>query len=554
MTRISRFNAVCNLPQRVTGWKNKVFDKRNLVPVVTVFIFFFVYVLGGSFIYKDYGVSSDEQIDYMRGQINYNRFIGGSLAEFQQGCQYKDTICYYPPLFSMLLYWYAHTGDSQTIYWARHQLTFTFFAFSVFIFFLIGKKIFKDWKLGLLGSLFLIISPRIFAHSFYNPKDIPCLSAYLITIYTLLLLLEKKNVFTAVLHGMAIGVLCSIRTPGLVIIPITFFFYFFDLFLTKAEWKSYLRACALLITGLIIAAVLMYWFTPILYTDPIANYIKTFYLMKQYPWNGYQLYLGQNVQGKVPWHYPLVWFAISSPIFYLVLFLLGTVILFARTIKSRMRDHFKSMRDFYLAGTCGVLPIIIVILMKSTLYNGNRQLYFVYPALLLVALYGYKFLIDEIRQKILHWQLVMAILLVAGLAYPVYFMVRYHPYEYVYFNSLAGSKMSIIKNRFGFDAWGVSVMDGLKYIARSDPRSKIYIARTDPSNNNNVGTQGTINLGWFLLPPSDRQRLIFANNQPPDYIIITYGHPTDTAPQGTVVYSIKVGDSDILTIYKIGRN
>ena len=88
-------------------------------------------------------------------------------------------------LFSMLLYWYAPTGDTQTIYWRRHQLTFAFFAFSVFIFFLIGKKIFKDWKIGLLGSLFLIISPRIFAHSFYNPKDIPFLSAYIIAIYTL---------------------------------------------------------------------------------------------------------------------------------------------------------------------------------------------------------------------------------------------------------------------------------------------------------------------------------------------------------------------------------
>ena len=168
-----------------------------MIPVVCVSIFFFVFVLCGSLIYKDYGISLDEQIDYIRGQINYERFSGGSLADFQKACQYNHTICYYPPSFSMLLYWYAHSGDSQAIYWARHQLTFDFFAFSVFIFFLVGKKIFKDWRLGLLGALFLIVSPRIFAHSFYNPKDIPCLSAYIIAIYTMLLLLEKKNVFTA---------------------------------------------------------------------------------------------------------------------------------------------------------------------------------------------------------------------------------------------------------------------------------------------------------------------------------------------------------------------
>jgi hypothetical protein len=231
-------------------WKNKIFNKRNLPEVVTVCAFFFAFVLCGSLIYKDYGVSLDEQVDYIRGQINYERFSGGSLADFQIACQYNHTICYYPPFFSMVLYMVAPGGDSQAIFLARHLMTFAFFAFSVFIFFLVGKKIFKDWKLGLLGSLFLIISPRIFAHSFYNPKDIPCLSAYIIAIYTMLLLLEKKNVLTALLHGVAIGVLCSIRTPGLVIIPITFLFYAFDLFLSRAEWKSYLRAATLLALSL----------------------------------------------------------------------------------------------------------------------------------------------------------------------------------------------------------------------------------------------------------------------------------------------------------------
>jgi hypothetical protein len=528
------------LRNQITLWQNKLLNKRNLIPVITVFAFFFIFILIGLFIYKDYGVSGDEQIDYVRGQINYNRFSGGSLAEFQQGCQYHDTICYYPPFFSMLLYWYAPTGDSQAIYWRRHQLTFAFFVLAVFIFFLVGKKIFKDWKMGLLGTMFLIISPRIFAHSFYNPKDIPCLGAYVIAMYTLLWLLEKKNVLTALLHGLATGVLCSIRTPGLIMIPITFFFYFFDLFLSKAGWRSYLKAGALLITSMIAAAALVYWLTPMLYTDPIANYIKTFNIMQRYPWNGNQFYLGQNVQGTVPWHYPLVWFAISSPVGYQVLFGLGAVVLLARTIQAKTRQHFQSLRDFYLAGACGVLPLAIVILMKSTLYNGDRQLFFVYPGLLLVALFGFQFLIEKIRQKTLHWRSVAAILLIASLASPLYFMVRYHPYEYLYFNFLAGSKMSIIKDRFGFDAWGVSIMDGLKYIARTDPGKHI-----------SVSVPGAFNSGWYLLSPTDRDRLNLTTDLPPDYVIITYGNPTVIAPEGKLVYSIRVGDADILSVYKM---
>ena len=285
-----------------------LFDKRKIIPVLVVIFFFCTYSLLGYLIYKDYGVSTDEENDYLRGKVNYQRLLGGPQAEFRNTCSHMENVCYYPPLFSMLLYWYAPSGDSQAIYWRRHQLTFAFFVFSVFIFFLIGKKIFKDWKIGLLGSLFLIISPRIFAHSFYNPKDIPFLSAYVIAIYTLLLLLEKKNIFTAILHGFAVGVVSSIRTPGLIIIPITIFFYFLDLFLTRADWKSYLRACAFLLTALIIAAGLVVWFTPILYTHTIENFLQAFKIMQQYPWNDFQLYLGQDIRNKIPWHYSIVWF------------------------------------------------------------------------------------------------------------------------------------------------------------------------------------------------------------------------------------------------------
>ncbi len=522
----------------------KVFsNKGNLIPAVVVFLFFGVYILVGYAIYKDYGVSADEQVDYSRGQINYTRFIGGSKAQYQKSCSQQASYCSYPPFFSMLLYWFAPSGDSQSIYWRRHQFTFAFFVFSVFIFFLIGKKIFKDWKIGLLGSLFLIISPRIFAHSFYDPKDIPFLGAYIISIYTLLLFLEKKNFLTAILHGVAIGVMCSIRTPGLVMIPITVFFYFFDLFLVKENWKSYLNACALLLTSIIILAALIYYFSPILYKDPITNFLRTFNTMKQYPWNDYQLYMGRNITNQIPWHYSIVWFSVSSPVFYLLLFIFGSIILFARSLKSRTCQHLRAMRDLYLVGTCGVLPIVVVILMNSVLYTDNRQMYFVYPPLLLISLYGFNVLIEKIRQKTLHWQLFTAIILIAGLTYPIYFMIRYHPYQYTYFNFLAGAKMSIVKQNYGLDTWGVSVMNGLQYIAKTDSGEKI-----------NVEILGHFKKGWLVLPASDRKRLDIKDGSP-DYIIDTYRYyPTQQASGGKVVYSIRVGDTDILTVYKMDGN
>jgi hypothetical protein len=527
-----------------TDMKSVRFDKKKLIPIAVVSLFFCTYLLVGFIIYKDYGVSADETIDFRRGQVNYNRLTGGSLAKFIDQCSQSKTICYYPPAFSMLLYAIAPGGDSQSIYFRRHLFTFAFFALSVFIFFLIGKKIFKDWKIGLLGALFLIISPRIFAHSFYNPKDIPFLSIYVISIYTLLLFLEKKNLFTAILHGVVIGLVCSIRTPGLIIIPITIFFYLFDLILSRDKWKSYLKAAVFLFISGMIAAGLVYWLTPFLYTNADVNFIQMFNVMKQFPWVNYHLYLGKDIENVIPWHYSIVWFSISSPLLYLVLFLIGCLALILRSLKARTRDYFRSLRDFYLVGACWFLPLISVILMKSIIYTDNRQMYFIYPPMLLSSLFGFKVLTGKIRQKTLHWQWVTAIILVAGLAYPVYFMVRNHPYQNTYFNFLAGSKMSVIKERFALDAWGLSVRKGLEYIASTDPAKAIK-----------VKVMGGYNNGVLLLDKKDRKRLSVSNYTPSNYIIETYRYyPVRQVVGGKIVYSIKVGDTDILTVYKMDSN
>jgi len=526
-----------------------IFDKKKLIPVITVFVFFSLYFILAYAIYKDYGVSWDEPKDYLRGQVNYTRLMGGSLATYEKTCAKLKNSCYYPPFFDMLLYAYAPTGDSQSIFLHRHQLTFAFFAFSVFIFFLIGKKIFKDWKIALLGSLFLIISPRIFVNSFYNPKDIPFLSAYVIAVYTMLLFIEKKNIFTAILHGVATAAVTDIRTPGLIIIPITFLFYLLDLILSKQplNWKSlkdsaYLKAVILGIAYLAVSAGLIILFFPLLYTDPIRNFITTFDLMKQYPWEGYQLYMGKNIRNHIPWHYSIVWFSISSPILYLILFIIGISSLIYRTVKSRIRAHFRAMGDFYLVGTCGILHIIAVIVMKSNLYTDNRQMYFCYPLLLLISLYGFKVLLEKLKERTIRWQIWAGAILVLGLAYPVYFMVRYHPYQYTYFNFLAGTKMSDIKQRFTMDGWGLSVKAGLDFIARTDGRQRILVQVYD-------GSKFTYN----ILPKSDRDRLVFTSISPEYVIRHYYNDPFDPYAPGKKVFSVKVGDTDIMAVFKVGH-
>jgi hypothetical protein len=149
--------------------------------------------------------------------------------------------------------------------------------------------------------------------------------------------------------------------------------------------------------------------------------------------------------------------------------------------------------------------------MKSTLYMDNRQMYFCYPFLLIISLYGFKVLVEKIRERTIRWQIWAGAILVLGLAYPVYFMIHDHPYQYVYFNFLAGTKMSDIKQRFTMDGWGLSIKDGLDFITRTDGRQRILVQVYDEAER----------FSYYILPKSDRDRLVFTKTSP-EYIIRHY--------------------------------
>jgi hypothetical protein len=147
-------------------------------------------------------------------------------------------------------------------------------------------------------------------------------------------------------------------------------------------------------------------------------------------------------------------------------------------------------------------------------------------------------LLEKLKQKTLRWQIWACAILVLGLAYPVYFMVRYHPYQNVYFNFLAGTKMSVIKGRFTMDNWGLSVKQGLEFIAQNDE-----------GNNIRVQVNGS-HIGYDILPLATRNRIEITSKSP-KYIIWFYrSDPLTTVIPGKKVYSAMVGDTDIMSVYK----
>ena len=192
------------------------------------------------------------------------------------------------------------------------------------------------------------------------------------------------------------------------------------------------------------------------------------------------------------------------------------------------------------------LPVVGCMVLRPILYDAWRHLFFVYPALIYIALLGVDAIVARAvtlagaERRVTVYAVVSAVL-VASVAPVTAFMIRNHPFEHVYFNRLAGPDMKTVKQRYELDYWGLSYREALEYIVRSDssPQLRIYTT-TYP---------GRVNVA--MLPPADRKRVVLvASDAEADYVMTNYRfHPQDYGYTNEV-YSVRVGNASIASVFR----
>ena len=186
--------------------------------------------------------------------------------------------------------------------------------------------------------------------------------------------------------------------------------------------------------------------------------------------------------------------------------------------------------------------IFLVIKINSTLYGGWRHLYFIYPSLIFISVVGLEFLSKRFNHKYL------LILIFPFLLNTAYWMIKNHPFQFVYFNTLAGKN---INNNFELDYWGVSNKHSLEYILINDSNKKIklFIASTSP-------------YGYTLemFDKKDKKRIEFVNNVTnADYLVTNHyyqnGNPKildyNFKNNYNLVKELKINNMPINSVYKI---
>lgn len=446
---------------------------------------------------KDYNVTWDEETNQESAELIYNYLttFGNDTAmfNFAEG-RNRYTNQHYGMSFDVFAVavqkWVLRVNPQANIYLIRHVLN-ALVGFLILLF--VGLLAWR-WAgpgAGVLAVVILYFSPSFFGHSFNNPKDIPFAFGFVMGVYYLSRVImewPKPRMQSRIMLSVGLGYCLSIRAGGLLLFAFVVLFLGI-LWLTRLKQSRslipYLRyGLPVLILGYLLG--IMFW--PYALRQPLTGPFKALQEFENFSHlTYYELYDGVRMYLK-PWHYIPKYIAITAPWISIVGIPLALFMLW--------RNRLKGLNTMQIAMTflvfSSVFPVAYTIYKGSYLYNGWRHMLFVYPGLVVLAVWGWSQLMSVFQAR--GWKLSVLFLALFLLAPTAIWSVRNHPYQYMYFNEMVGG-IKGAQGKYELDYWNQTPRAAMEWIAQNKP--ELFKGKTPVKSNNPVETLKT------FVPGSD---------------------------------------------------
>ena len=498
---------------------------------------FVISLVIGLWIYRDFGLSWDEPQQRQIGYNTYDYIASGDRGAFDAFEDKDYGVAFELPL--VVLERALRLEDTRDVYFMRHLVTHLCFLLGAFCMYLLAFRATGNAHIALLTYVMFLASPLTFSHSFFNTKDVPFMSMYVVAMYAATTAFQRNKPAYFALAGLACALLTNLRVMGVLLVACVVAFLAVDVLTSRERAKSCLYN-GLVFTGAF--ALVLYATWPLLWGgNPIVLFAKAFEHMSQFRWGGSVLLGGQRYKATdVPWDYFPIWFSHTVPLPWLALGSSGIALLSYNVLR-RPLAALRSTKDrtfiLFLLNFSG--PIVAVWVFGSVLYDGWRQVFFVYPPFLLLA----AFALDWVWQKRRAFRVGIVVLVVSTVVAVVSFLFQAHPFGHVYFNLLVPHEWNYVKEHYEMDYWGTSYRMALEHVVANDSRDEIKVkARNRPGE-----------LAALLLEPSERKRLSFVKAlEEADYYVTNFRGIDDTtyAPEA-VDFRIVRQNSPIVEVVKL---
>lgn len=486
-------------------------------------LFFSILLAIGITQFTKYGISFDEPVSRDNGGISLRYIIekfdlkifvdDAELSKLNVPLkEYRDRdygVVFDLPVFALERALQINSSREQ--YLLRHLLTFIVYWLGLISFFVLLVRSFASYSLGFIGVLMLFLSPRIFADSFYNNKDIVLMALGMMCSLSMFNFIRKTTFLNCTIHALFTALTIDTRIVGLVFAFTTLIIFCYSKI--KIEKKLNIILFLSVYLFLLFFFVIIFW--PWLWDSPIKNIYTAFINMANFRWPNYNLYAGDYVSAlRLPWHYSIVWIGITTPLTYLFLALFGCLFIISKIL---ITYNTPSLSNSTLAAasalciTFGTLAPITV--MNSTLYDGWRQLYFLYPSIIYLAIFG----LNHLWQFLTKYRLALLRHSISGLIAIQFlltglWMYSSHPFQNVYFNYFAPDNWS---RYFEGDYWGVTNLHLLQFIAANDNRETIKV--------HGIGATGIIQSLSMIQIDTNAKKFIYVDDiNDADYLITNF--------------------------------
>lgn len=504
-------------------------------------IFLFLYLLLSLLTYKDYGTTWDESDVYSRGIALYLHLQGEldpnlvDLLKINSNDVAASGNAIYNHIYPAANFFIADKVFNNTSFEIFHLLNMLFASLIYILAYEILIRSYKNKYLALLGPLFILITPRFLGDVPANPKDMPFAVLFFISLAFIYLLRSNKNL---ILKGFVLGILFGMsfnfRVIGITLFAIYILYNLYrQLFIFKVDWRIYFKNefyVLLLISVFAFVVVLLTW--PFIGANPIINTIEVLKYSKDFPWEGNVLFNG-TIQNslELPLYYIPLYILITTPLFIIVLSLLTPII-----AKRRLKNELMVLMLLAI-----IINVALYFGLKPIVYDGLRHYLFLLPLLSFTASIGF---IEILKRRNKLVRLITLSLLITNIILVFNQLIVLYPYQYIYFNELAGGLNGASKN-FETDYWGATFKEAIYWLKENEftNYNKTYSVNncanpTLISKEIELFQDLGINVRW--VPYEEAEYFICYQREIRDYTV-----------NGELIHTVSRDNTDLNYIYKI---
>ena len=455
-----------------------------------------LFMAAGLAVLDDYGAAIDERLQRRIVQQNLDYVLRADDGDIIDSDKFYGVAFELPLLLAERA---MGLPDARGVYVNRHLLTHLFFLAGGLFAYLLARRLFSGRVLPVAAMLFFLLSPRLYAHSFFNSKDIPFLVMFMIALFLARGAFRRETLWSFALLGIGVGLLLNLRVMGVVLLAGVFIMRALD-FALAPDWARRKRALVTTAAFALTGALTVYATMPFLWTDPLERFAEWWTTSSGHPTVVWQLLGGEPVVASdPPARYLPIWFSITN---YPALTLLGCVGAFAACVAAgrspRRLLRNTRLRFLCLIAACLLASVLAVALLKPTIYNGWRQMHFLHAPFSLLAVYGLCALASALRQRRLRTAAYGAT--AAAAAATLVSMTLIHPHQQVYFNFLVDRTTSDrLSAQYELDYWGPSGLEALRFLLRERPGAAVPVA------------SGALEANAPLLTNAERARVVLTD-------------------------------------------